>query len=116
MPAAGRQGHIPQWPLSRPSQRELAIWAQEWTRPQAVMWERNRQHQEVALYVRTLVEAERRGAPAALRTLVRQQQEALGISLTGMLRLRWLIAAEGEERPRLVAEAGPSVRERLRSG
>jgi hypothetical protein len=80
------------------------------------MWERNRQHHEVALYVRTLVEAERRGSPAALRTLVRQQQEALGLSLPGMLRNRWLIASEGEERPRLIAEAGPSIRERLRSG
>jgi hypothetical protein len=80
------------------------------------MWERNRQEVEVAIYVRTLVEAEQRGATAALRILLRQQQEALGLSLPGMLRQRWLIVGDGEERPRLVAQAGPSVRERLRSG
>lgn len=115
LPASGRQGPAPEWPLSRPSARELAIWAEEWRRPQALMWERNGQHREVALYVRSLVEAEKRGAPVALRTLVRQQQEALGISLPGLLRNRWLIVGD-EERPKLVVAAGSSVRERLRGG
>lgn len=76
------------------------------------MWERNGQEHEVALYVRSLVAAERRTAPVSLRVLVRQQQEALGISMPGLLRNRWLIVGEGEERPRLVA-GGTSVRERL---
>jgi hypothetical protein len=45
------------------------------------MWERNGQDAEVALFVRSLVAAEARDAPVAARTLVRQQQEALGLSL-----------------------------------
>jgi hypothetical protein len=46
---------------------------------------------EVALYVHTLVEAERRGATAALRTLLRQQMDALGLTQPGMRVLRWRI-------------------------
>jgi hypothetical protein len=56
------------------------------------MWEQAGQHAEVALFVRTLVAAEARDAPVAVRTLVRQQMEALGISVPGMLRNRWRIA------------------------
>jgi hypothetical protein len=36
----------------------LIVWAGEWRRPQAVMWERFGQELEVALYVRCLVRAE----------------------------------------------------------
>lgn len=91
LPAAGREGDAPDWPLSKATARELKLWRDEWRRPQAVQWEANSQQIEVALYVRTLVAAERRTAPAAIRNLVKQQMEYLGISQPGMLRLRWLI-------------------------
>jgi hypothetical protein len=55
------------------------------------MWERQGQALEVALFVRSLVDAESAEAPVAARTLVRQQMEALGISVPGMLRNRWRI-------------------------
>lgn len=94
LPAEGRQGEPPAWPLSRPTRRELVLWSQEWARPQAIMWERNGQALEVAMYVRTVKDAERPKAAVAARTLVRQQQETLGISLPGLHRNRWLIDAE----------------------
>lgn len=90
LPAA-RTDPAPSWPLSRASARELVLWAREWTRPQAVMWEANGQEEEVALYVRSLAFAERPSAPVSARVLVRQQQEALGLSLPGLARLRWRI-------------------------
>lgn len=93
LPAAGRDGEPPKWPLSRPLKRELQLWAAEWARPQAVEWERNGQDVEVAFYVRTMVAAEKRDAKTNLRTLVRQQQDALGISLPGLQRNRWRIGA-----------------------
>lgn len=92
LPAAGREGDLPGWPLTRVSKREAVLWALEWRRPQAVMWERNGQELEVAMYVRSLVAAERMDAPVNLRTLVKQQQEALGLSLPGLARNRWRIA------------------------
>jgi hypothetical protein len=90
--AGGREGEPPAWPLSKASARELVLWAGEWRRPQAVMWEAQGQELEVAMYVRCVAAAERRDATVAARTLVRQQQEALGLSVPGLLRNRWRIA------------------------
>ncbi len=111
LPAAGRKGRAPNWPLSRASAREETIWKEEWKRPQAIMWRRHRQELEVALYVRTVVAAEKRNAPANVRNLVRQQQEALGISLPGLARNRWRIA---EEEPQKSAVAAPNARKGAR--
>ena len=81
------------------------------------MWERNGQELEVAIYVRTLVEAERRRVPTGVRTLLRQQQEALGLSLPGLLRNRWRIEDSAPARKELAATGTeqPSARERLKS-
>lgn len=91
LPAEGREGIAPDWPLVDQTEREAELWANEWSRPQAVMWERNGQELEVALYIRTVVAAEAPDATTACRTLVRQQQEALGISLPGLARNHWRI-------------------------
>lgn len=99
LPAAGRSGPAPVWPFELLSEREETLWQAEWARPQAVMWERNGQELEVALYVRSLVEAEARDASVAARTLVRQQQEALGLSLPGLHRNKWTIEAVEADRP-----------------
>lgn len=102
LPAAGRTDPTPPWPLHRASSREYALWVQEWRRPQALMWERNQQENEVALYVRRLVEAERPGAPAQATVLVLRLQESLGISVPGQMRNRWRIedAAPTENGPK----------------
>lgn len=55
------------------------------------MWEVNGQALEVAMYVRTVRDAEKPKASVAARTLVKQQQEALGLSLPGLARQRWII-------------------------
>ena len=39
LPAEGRQGDAPEWPLVGQSDREAELWAAEWRRPQAVQWE-----------------------------------------------------------------------------
>lgn len=110
LPPEGRKGRAPAWPLSKASTRERAVWRQEWKRPQAIAWERNRQQLEVALYVRCLIAAEQPDASAAARGLVLRQQEALGISLPGLARNRWRIAsarpaAAPTPRARTVAKA-----------
>lgn len=114
LPAAGRSGVSPDWPLSEASSRELELWDGEWRRPQAVMWERNGQDLEVAIYVRSLVDAESPKATVAARTLVRQQMEALGLSVPGLLRNRWKIAAD-EVAERRQERQGAGARERLKA-
>lgn len=119
LPAEGRKGRAPAWPLSKQTKRETELWKKEWRRPQAVMWERNGQEVEVALYVRRLAEAEVRGAPVTLANLVRQLQEALGISLPGMARLRWRIvsdrvAEKREEQKKQESRARPAAKDRFK--
>ena len=115
LPEEGRPGPPPPWPLIDPSERDLVLWAAEWSRPQATEWIRNRQEVEVAMYVRSLVAAEKLDASVASRTLVRQQSEALGITAPGMARLRWTIGhvAPAEVIP---LPTGPSTRERFGRG
>lgn len=95
--------------------RELEVWAGEWRRPQAVEWERNGQELEVALYVRALVAAEAPDAKVTLRTLVKQQQEALGLSLPGLARNRWRIPDEAtdDQMAPTPIEPGKSARDRF---
>jgi hypothetical protein len=121
LPASGRKGEPPAFPLPRSTKRERTIWAGEWKRPQAIMWESNGQELEVALYVRTIREAEQPKAAASLRTLLVRMQEHLGLSQPGLARNRWVIvddvhvAAEpaigdGVDRPIAFSDA----RDRLR--
>lgn len=120
LPAAGRKGDPPAFPLPRSTKRERDVWAAEWKRPQAIMWEANGQELEVALYVRTLREAELPKAPASIRTLLVRMQEHLGLSQPGLARNHWIIDsgneievpadAEDHGRPIPISDA----RERLR--
>lgn len=115
LPAEGRKGRrAPKWPLTKASKRETEIWRREWKRPQALVWQQNGQEIEVAMYVRNLVEAEKPDAPKGKRDLVRQGQEALGISLPGLHRNRWKIGETiTAESPAQPGSNVVSIQERL---
>jgi hypothetical protein len=115
LPAEGREGATPDWPLTEQSDREAELWERLWRMPQAIMWERYGQEFEVALYVRRLGEAEEPGSSVTLSTLVRQFADSLGLTTPGMRANRWRVSTEEAERP-AVAAAGPgraSTRSRL---
>jgi len=94
LPAEGRQGATPDWPLTEESVRESELWDVMWRRPQALMWERYGQEYEVALYVRRLTEAELMDSRVNLTTLVKQMADSLGLTTPGMRANRWRIAAD----------------------
>lgn len=94
LPSTPRTGEPPAWPLEGESGRESVLWASFWRKPQAVLWERNQQQFEVALYVRCFAEAERPEAPTSLRTLVRQQADALLLTIPAMHSARVRLAAD----------------------
>jgi hypothetical protein len=106
LPADGRAGDPPEWPLTDPSDRESELWSELWARPQAVMWEELGQQLEVAMCVRTLAEAEQRDARVDVRKLARQYLDSLGLSVQGMLRNRWKIKPAAEDVPEPAAEDG----------
>lgn len=94
---------------------EAAQWQQLWGLPQATEWERLHQERTVALYVRSLVEADQRGAAVALRTLVRQLEDSLGISSAGMRSNRWTVGVPvGEAVDEAANEGRTGARERFR--
>lgn len=89
LPPMGRVGPPPQWPLTEQSERERYWWVRLWATPQASQWEKLGQVVEVAIYTRRLAAAEQPDAPVNLGTLLRQLADALGLTIPGMLRLRW---------------------------
>lgn len=116
LPAAGRDGDTPEWPLplvtpvskwdakqkqmvevvtsdeaEERNGREAAMWADLWTRPQAIEWERTNLEADVALYVRRYVEASEPGSVTTLSTLVRQMGDSLGLTTPGLRANRWKI-------------------------
>lgn len=112
LPAEGRVGDAPGWPLEGFSERERELWDVEWRRPQAVMWELTGAVLEVALYVRRLAEAEKPGAPTNLGTLVKQLMEGLGISQDGLAKRHWRIVQDELAAKRVTARPA-GARERL---
>lgn len=113
LPAAGRPGAAPKWPLTKPTTRERSIWRRLWASPQAIEWERHQLVLEVALYVRRLVEAEVAHSPAAISTLVRQMGDSLGLTMTGMRANRWRVEAEELEADAAPQSGRPSLRDRF---
>jgi hypothetical protein len=117
LPAAGRSGDPPDWPLTKPSRRELTLWAALWRTPQAIVWEAQHEEYAVALLVRAMRQAERPRAAVNLQTLVRQYMEALGLAGALGRSKQWTIddpetAAPAERRP--TGTEAPSARTRLK--
>lgn len=104
LPAGGRKGKPPPWPLpGRMQAGEAAAWRDAWRTPQAVEWERLGWHRLIARYIRILVEAEQPGANAATRAEAKAMEDRLGLSPMSMLRLRWVLIDD-----ELVPTAAPS--------
>ncbi|MFI1021274.1 hypothetical protein [Streptomyces olivaceus] len=119
LPAEGRGKPAPDWPLTTAADRELDLWEDVWAKPQAVAWADMGQELEVALFVRTLAEAERADGRVDVKKMVRSYLDSLGLSVAGMNRNRWKVAPAIEE-PDAPApsEAAPvrrpSARDRLK--
>lgn len=95
LPAEGRDGRAPKWPLAASpdpvtARAERALWRSLWSTPQAVAWERSGWTRVVARYTRLLTGIEAAdGAAAALLAEVRQLEDRLGLTPLAMQRLRW---------------------------
>lgn len=116
LPASGRVGEPPEWPLPDELHGEAMLWEREWRRPQAVMWERNGQQLEVALFVRSIVVSEGPKASAADRNVVQRKMNDLGLTVPGLRANRWRIVDEADVAvpPSPPGRERPSAKERLR--
>lgn len=100
LPAKGREGYAPLWPLEGQTDAEAAVWLDLWATPQAVAWETLGWLRTVARYCRLLVQAEEGDAPVTLLAEVRHLEDRLGLTPMSMRRLLWQIAPDevGEKR------------------
>lgn len=94
LPAKGRRGSAPKWPLPEPSDRERELWRQIWRTPQAAAWERLGWVAPVARYVKLLARVERPEVGSTALSEVRQMEDRLGLNPLAMLRLRWEVSVD----------------------
>lgn len=132
LPAEGRSGLPPlEWPLTaaqvyidvvvngKPTKEldedatqerradELALWAEVWSYPQAVVWERERwRWNDVALYVRTFLVAAGPEAKSSDKAALHKVADKIGLSPQGLLLNKWEICRDEVAVKR--AEAAPA--------
>lgn len=124
LPFEGYAGEAPEFPLPLPNERELEVWADVWTYPQACAWiSRPRHWRHVAMYVRWSVRMEAEDASAALGNVVMRYADDAGISEAGLKFHGWAIAAPVESSddtpaPESAADGASvtSIKDRLNRG
>ena len=94
LPAEGRTGRAPKWPMARnndrtAAKRETELWRELWATPQAFAWERLGWTRVVARYCRLVIVCEGPESTAALLAEVRQLEDRLGLTPMSMRRLQW---------------------------
>jgi len=95
LPAEGRSGPAPAWPLPNPaSPEEVTAWDQLWSTPQAVAWEKLGWTRTVARYCRIMVEAEMPGAKSDTRNSATSMEDRLGLTPKAMRLLLWAITED----------------------
>lgn len=111
LPAEGRPGKAPPWPLGG---KPPSVWATLWATPQASAWERLGYTRIVARYARLLALADDPEATTPpILTETRQLEDRLGLSPMAMLRLRWEIAPD-EVAEKRQERSAPSRRRTLK--
>lgn len=116
LPSEPRTVPAPAWPLAVCTDRDREVWDSLWRKPIAAVWARDQQFEQVAMYVRTFVEAEAVDASPARRTLLRQLAGELLLTIPAMLSARVRIATdEVAERRAKADEPKPKTsRERVK--
>jgi hypothetical protein len=93
LPAGGRQGPPPDWPLSGELDAQLRrIWIDVWHTPQAVEWERLGWNRVVARYCLVLGAAEQLDMQALAEA--RQLEDRLGLTPKSMRMLLWQVVTD----------------------
>ncbi|MCQ9367962.1 hypothetical protein NQ036_06850 [Brevibacterium sp. 91QC2O2] len=102
LPDKVERRRTPNWPLNPPpTDRERTVWRRLWRQGQSIVWEEQHQAHAVAIYVRMAVvtEEDPRAVPISLLTECRRREDALGLSMDGLLRHKWRFAPPPPEMP-----------------
>lgn len=97
LPAQGFDGDVPEFPLPRPSARELEVWAAAWRTPQACAWSMPSESwrtETVAMWVRVKVRCEDPEAGAALFGQLHRFADQIGMTTAGLAEMGWKVAVD----------------------
>lgn len=86
------RGAVPEWPLTKPQEAELTLWAELWTLPQAALWVDYHQDHQVGMYVRTLLRSQEPGATKAMGKVAHSMAVGLLLTPTSLLRAGFRIS------------------------
>lgn len=111
LPAGGRQGLAPNWPLDPATLPESELWRDLWATPQAAAWEKHGWTRVVARYVRCALAAEQLNKDAMSEA--RQLEDRLGLTPKAMRMLMWQIAPDEVAEKR--QESSPGARGRIKA-
>ena len=93
LPAEGRAGEPPPWPLDdRLTASQRKLWKQLWSTPQSVAWERLGWTRTVARYCLVLPEAEKLDVAALAEA--RHLEDRLGLTPKAMRMLLWEVVSD----------------------
>lgn len=99
LPASGRKGKAPEFPLPDATERELEVWAEAWRSPQALAWERPEhsfRRRTVALWVRLSVRCEDPEVPASLLAQLHRFADQIGMTTAGLAEMGMKIAPDAK--------------------
>ena len=119
LPLAGYDEAAPDFPLPAATARELEVWAQAWTTPQACAWsEEPWRWRSVAMWVRWSVRMEADDASAALGNVVVRFADQIGLTPAGLKENGWKIADPEPAEPEQTPDQGnvTSIKDRLNRG
>jgi len=95
LPREGYAGEAPAWPLANPTDRELELWVQTWTLPQAAAWSSEPwRWRTVAQWVRWSVRMESPASIPVVGTLVLRLHDEIGLTVAGLKHNGWAISRD----------------------
>jgi hypothetical protein len=108
LPAEGRKGEPPEWPLDAQTPAEARLWRELWTTPQSAEWARmgSGTRREVARYARLAIAAEDFEAKAATHAQATALADRLGLTPKSMRLLLWQVVADEVAEKRQETSAG----------
>lgn len=110
LPSEGRNAPAPDWPLTEATPRELVLWERWWSKPEALLWERDGSADYVALTVRMFAEAEVEKASAENRKTVRMMMADLYLTRDAKDRALIRVAEDETAEKRAEKSAAPAKR------
>lgn len=119
LPAQGYAGPTPDFPLPGASPRELVVWAQAWTTPQACAWSMPSEAwrvETVALWVRVKVRCEDPESSAGLLGQLHRFADQIGMTTAGLAEMGWKVAVDETATKRETKTEAPksSSRDRMK--